>query len=134
MVADDLPAAVGDDTPLLGAEFKTRGDAQDAALTERVAAESTDPMDRPSLAELDADVSEPVPTDELARHAARFAALPAPPGVGDAAPRSAALDVSPWREDVLDADSPVPPLEFHLARHLRDAAGAGRRPSDEDPP
>lgn len=77
---------------------------------------------------------QPVPTDRLQRLGARFAPLPEPPGLRDPAPRSAALEARPWRDDVLHADSPVPPLEFHLARQLRDALGPGDRPTDEDLP
>ncbi len=81
---------------------------------------------------------QPVPTNELRRHGARFAPLavplPDPSDVRDAAPRSATPVAGAWRDDVLHADSPVPPLEFHLARHLRDALGPGLRPTDEDSP
>lgn len=60
----------------------------------------------------------PVPISELPRHAARFAALPIFDRLRHPAPRSAALSPEPWRSDVLDPASPVPRLEFHLARRL----------------
>ena len=69
---------------------------------------------------------QPVPTGELSKHGARFAALPPFDPLRHAAPRSAGLDPGPWRQDVLDVKSPVPRLEFHLARRLG-------RPSLEEP-
>jgi hypothetical protein len=61
----------------------------------------------------------PVPSSALAAHQPRFLTLAA--GGGHAA-TSAELAPMPWREDVLSADSPVPRLEFHLARRLREEA------------
>ncbi|MCR9095522.1 MAG: hypothetical protein NXI30_14975 [bacterium] len=68
----------------------------------------------------------PIPTEHLPALEARFVPLPLPDPVRDPAPRSAALRPGPWRRDVLASDSPVPALEFHLARRLAE----GRR---EDP-
>ena len=61
---------------------------------------------------------EPVPTESLVIHRARFSALPDFDPLRHAARRSAGLEPGPLREDVLDAQSPVPRLEFHLARRL----------------
>ena len=60
----------------------------------------------------------PIPTTELFGQGARFATLPIRDGLRDPAPRSATLEPGPWRRDVLAAQSPVPRLEFHLARRL----------------
>ena len=60
----------------------------------------------------------PLPTETLSAHQARFLPLPLPDPVRHPAPRSAALRPGPWRRDVLSSDSPVPSLEFHLARRL----------------
>lgn len=65
----------------------------------------------------------PIPTETLSAHEARFLPLPLPDPVRHPAPRSAALQPGPWRRDVLATDSPVPTLEFHLARRLAE----GRR-------
>jgi len=61
----------------------------------------------------------PVPSSALAAQAPRFLTL-----VSDhaAATESAQLARMRWRKDVLSADSPVPRLEFHLARRLREEA------------
>jgi len=56
----------------------------------------------------------PVETSSLNSVAARFATLPD----YDPHPNSARLEPGPWRKDVLAAESPVPRLEFHLARQL----------------
>lgn len=61
----------------------------------------------------------PLPTSELERHGARFSTLP---DAAQTATHRAALSAGPWRVDVLRADSPVPRLEFHLARRLRERA------------
>lgn len=58
---------------------------------------------------------------------ARFAPLPLPDPLRHPAPRSAALAPGPWRRDVLAADSPVPALEFHLARRLAEGVGKDAR-------
>lgn len=60
----------------------------------------------------------PIATEILSAHEARFLPLPLPDPVRHPAPRSAALRPGPWRRDVLSSDSPVPSLEFHLARRL----------------
>jgi hypothetical protein len=60
----------------------------------------------------------PVPTSLLVPLAARFATLPEYEPPSNAAPGSARLQPSAWRSDVLAAQSPVPRLEFHLARQL----------------
>lgn len=60
----------------------------------------------------------PLPTETLGAHRARFLPLPLPDPLRHPAPRSAALRPGPWRRDVLATDSPVPSLEFHLARRL----------------
>jgi hypothetical protein len=72
----------------------------------------------------------PIPAESLSMRGARFAALPIVDRLRHPAPRSAALDPSPWRSDVLDGESPVPRLEFHLARRLghRPVRGNGERP------
>ncbi|MBJ21439.1 MAG: hypothetical protein CL933_18685 [Deltaproteobacteria bacterium] len=75
---------------------------------------------------------QPVPTAELFDRRARFAALPIYDRLRHPAPRSAALAPGPWREDILDAQSPVPRLEFHLARRL-DEPGRSDHPNGEDP-
>ncbi|MEM9175680.1 MAG: sulfatase-like hydrolase/transferase [Myxococcota bacterium] len=62
-----------------------------------------------------------VPTETLGLYDARFLPLPLPDPVRHPAPRSAALRPGPWRRDVLATDSPVPSLEFHLARRLAEA-------------
>lgn len=69
----------------------------------------------------------PVPISELSAHDARFSALPIFDRLRHPAPRSADLEPGPWRSDVLDASSPVPRLEFHLARRLGPA-----RPSEDE--
>ena len=61
---------------------------------------------------------EPVQAEALANVNARFVPLPLPDPLRHPAPRSAALRPGPWRRDVLASDSPVPSLEFHLARRL----------------
>ena len=60
----------------------------------------------------------PVQTSSLIPLAARFASLPKNDPLGSPAPGSARLEPGPWRKDVLGAESPVPRLEFHLARQL----------------
>jgi hypothetical protein len=72
----------------------------------------------------------PVPTASLIPLAARFSTLPKHDPLYDPAVYSARLEPGPWRKDVLDAESPVPRLEFHLARKLgaqRDARQNLRR-------
>ncbi len=64
----------------------------------------------------------PVPTEELDRYAPRFLTRPAGLPAGSA---PATTPKGPWRDDALAADSPVPRLEFHLARLLRERAEAG---------
>jgi len=58
----------------------------------------------------------------IAELGARFAPLPLPDPLRHPAPRSAGLAPGPWRRDVLANDSPVPSLEFHLARRLAEGA------------
>lgn len=58
---------------------------------------------------------QPMRNDDLAEKSARFVALSKTQAPG------AALAFSPWREDVLAEDSPVPRFEFELARRLQDA-------------
>lgn len=59
-----------------------------------------------------------VPTSELPSLGPRFLTI-TPPGAREDGPsRMARLDPGPWRRDVLSASSPVPRLEFHLARKL----------------
>jgi len=53
-----------------------------------------------------------VPTSQLQPLGARFASIP------PLEPGSARLAPGPWRTDVLSSQSPVPRLEFHLARLL----------------
>jgi len=65
---------------------------------------------------------EPVPMESLVALDARFAPLPLPDPLRHPAPRSAGLVPGPWRRDVLASDSPVPSLEFHLARRLAEGA------------
>jgi len=60
----------------------------------------------------------PVQTSSLIPLAARFASLPDHDPLLDPATDSAQLEPGPWRKDVLDAESPVPRLEFHLAHQL----------------
>jgi hypothetical protein len=69
----------------------------------------------------------PVPTSRLVPLEARFATLPAYDPLRDPAPGSARVEPGPWRDDVLDAQSPVPRLEFHLARQLGAALDARQR-------
>jgi Sulfatase len=64
----------------------------------------------------------PIPTTSIARHQPRFMMLPRS-NLPIVAP--AALPPMAWREDVLNTDSPVPRLEFHLARLLREASSHG---------
>jgi hypothetical protein len=72
----------------------------------------------------------PVQTSSLIPLAARFATLPKQDPQGDSKPDSAGLEPGPWRSDVLAAESPVPRLEFHLARQLQLGA---QRDSRQDP-
>jgi hypothetical protein len=60
----------------------------------------------------------PVETSSLIPLAARFSTLPRYDPLRDPTPNSARLEPGPWRKDVLGAKSPVPRLEFHLARQL----------------
>ena len=60
----------------------------------------------------------PVPTDSLRTLQARYASLPRLGPLQSPSPRDAAFSPGAWREDVLSAESPVPRLEFHLARRL----------------
>ena len=69
----------------------------------------------------------PVPTSQLVPLEARFATLPAYDPMRDPAPSSARVEPAPWRDDVLGAQSPVPRLEFHLARQLGAALDARQR-------
>lgn len=59
----------------------------------------------------------PISTEALAEHAARFLTLSEAQLAQTA---SARLGPLPWRKDVLSAQSPVPPLEFHLVQRLRE--------------
>ncbi|MEE8167016.1 MAG: sulfatase-like hydrolase/transferase [Myxococcota bacterium] len=61
----------------------------------------------------------PVPSSALTAQAPRFLTLVSG---GAATAGSAGLAHMPWRKDVLSTDSPVPRLEFHLARRLREEA------------
>jgi hypothetical protein len=77
----------------------------------------------------------PVQTSSLIPLAARFATLPKHDPQRDPALNSARFEPGPWRSDVLDAESPVPRLEFHLARQLgaqRDARKNPRRIAGPD--
>lgn len=69
----------------------------------------------------------PVPTSLLVPLEARFSTLPAYDPLRDPAPSSARVEPGPWRDDVLNAQSPVPRLEFHLARQLGAALDARQR-------
>jgi arylsulfatase A-like enzyme len=60
----------------------------------------------------------PVPTDQLLALAARFNTIPTLDPAQSRNLRSASLAPGPWRSDVLSSESPVPRLEFHLARLL----------------
>lgn len=73
----------------------------------------------------------PVQTSSLIPLAARFSTLPKHDPLYDPAVYSARLEPGPWRKDVLDAESPVPRLEFHLARQLEAQRGA-RENSQQD--
>ena len=73
----------------------------------------------------------PVETSSLIPLAARFSTLPKHDPLYDPAVYSARLEPGPWRKDVLDAESPVPRLEFHLARQLEAQRGA-RENSQQD--
>jgi len=78
----------------------------------------------------------PVETSSLIPLSARFATLPRQDSQSDSSMNSARLDPGPWRSDVLDAESPVPRLEFHLARLLgaeRDARKEPRRIPGHNP-
>jgi hypothetical protein len=61
-----------------------------------------------------------VPTSQLQPLGARFASIPPLDPVSH--PDSAQLAPGPWRTDVLSSQSPVPRLEFHLARLLASPA------------
>jgi hypothetical protein len=76
----------------------------------------------------------PVQTSSLIPLAARFSTLPKHDPLYDPTVYSARLEPGPWRKDVLDAESPVPRLEFHLARQLeaqRDARGNSQQDRQE---
>lgn len=60
----------------------------------------------------------PVPTTSLELRGARFSTIEAGDPLFEGRPRTARLDFSGWRADVLSSDSPVPQLEYHLARRL----------------
>jgi hypothetical protein len=78
----------------------------------------------------------PVQTSSLIPLTARFATLPRQDPQSDPNTNSARLEPGPWRSDVLDAESPVPRLEFHLARQLgaqRDARKKPRRAAGQNP-
>ena len=60
----------------------------------------------------------PVPMASLAALKARFATVPKGESTDISNARAARLKIGLWRMDVLGADSPVPRLEFHLARGL----------------
>lgn len=64
-----------------------------------------------------------VPTESLRALEARYAVVPQLDPIQDPSPRDASLSPGVWREDILRAQSPVPRLEFHLARRLARAAG-----------
>lgn len=68
-----------------------------------------------------------LPVSRLVEHGARFAALPLRDPLRDPAPRSGALQPGPWRTDVLSPESPVPRLEFHLAKRLARAGAENER-------
>jgi hypothetical protein len=63
-------------------------------------------------------IGQPLPSTELGAHQARFILLPHESGLLSG---SAVLPDLDWRHDILSADSPVPRLEFHLARRLRES-------------
>ena len=73
----------------------------------------------------------PVQTSSLISLAARFSTLPKHDPLYDPPVYSARLEPGPWRKDVLDAESPVPRLEFHLARQL-EAQRDARENSQQD--
>lgn len=66
-----------------------------------------------SKSELDG-TGQPVQSPDLVERSARFVIASKSDGENDG------LSFTPWREDVLAADSPVPRLEFHLARLLQE--------------
>ncbi len=60
----------------------------------------------------------PVPTVSLEVRGARFSTIEREDMILQGRPRTARLRTGPWRTDILSSDSPVPQLEFHLARRL----------------
>jgi arylsulfatase A-like enzyme len=62
----------------------------------------------------------PMPTSELPSLGARFVTIAPPTETARETGRIARLEPRPWRRDVLSTSSPVPRLEFHLARKLAD--------------
>lgn len=68
----------------------------------------------------------PLSTDALGMHGARFAALPDSGGLRESPGLPDRIFPGPWRSEILAAESPVPRLEFHLARLLA-------LPTDTDP-
>jgi hypothetical protein len=68
----------------------------------------------------------PLSTQALREEQARFARIPSP---NEDANLEAGGEAPVWRRDVLGASSPVPALEFHLARALR----AVTHPTEEAP-
>lgn len=60
----------------------------------------------------------PVPTVSLEVRGAKFSKIEREDPLFQGRPRAARLRTGPWRSDVLSSDSPVPQLEFHLARRL----------------
>lgn len=60
----------------------------------------------------------PVPTVWLEVRGAKFSKIEREDPLFQGRPRAARLRTGPWRTDVLSSDSPVPQLEFHLARRL----------------
>jgi hypothetical protein len=68
----------------------------------------------------------PLSVEALGMHGARFAALPDSGGLRESPGLPDRIFPGPWRSEILAAESPVPRLEFHLARLLA-------LPTDTDP-
>lgn len=60
----------------------------------------------------------PVPTVSLEVRGARFSAIEGEGSYPERRSYTARLSTGPWRTDILSSDSPVPQLEYHLARRL----------------
>jgi hypothetical protein len=110
---DTAPASNATDQSALDESFfvllEAAGDQVGLASQNHLYARQRSPLD---------GTGRPVPTASLEVRRARFSTIQPEDPLFQGRPRAARLRTGPWRSDVLSSDSPVPQLEFHLARRL----------------